>query len=206
MIRFKLKKDLGFTIIELIMIIAAVIVAYFIIKDIAQEAGRDLDKNIDYIMLEDKAGKIKKAITEDVEKTYELFKENISSVECVTKRNAFKKVRLPLMIADRNNNISDGGELLYILKKEKEMVLILYGIMNKNNLMRFKFIYDGSNFMFKEGKLVSKNIIYIHFEGGNNDKIIQIKGRLGKDKIRYNFNFSAKMYTTERGVRRAWDY
>lgn len=205
MVRFKLKRELGFTIIELIMIIAAVIGAYFIIKDIAHETKEDLDKNIDYIELEHKVGKIKKSIIEDVEKTYELFKENMSSVECVTRKNIFKKVHLPLMIADRNSNINDGGELLYILKKEKEMVLILYGVMNKSDLMRFKFVYDGSNFMFKEKKLISKNIVYIHFKGGKNDKIIPIKGRLGKDKIRYDFNFSAKMYTTERGVRRAWD-
>lgn len=205
MIKFELKKEVGFTIIELIMIIVAVITAYFIIKDIAQETKEDLDKNIDYIELEYKVGRIKKSIMEDVEKTYELFKEDVSLVECVTRRNTFRKVHLPLMIADRNNNINDGGELLYILKKEKEMLLILYGVINKSDLMRFKFVYDGSNFMFKEEKLISKNVVHIHFEGEKNDKIIQIKGRLGKDKMRYNFNFSAKMYTTERGVRRAWD-
>ncbi|MDI6786089.1 MAG: hypothetical protein QMD92_05200 [bacterium] len=204
--KIKNKKELGFTIIEVIMIVAAIIVAYFIIKSIAQESGKDIDKNIDYIILESKAEKIKKAITKDVEKTYELFKDHTCLVECVTKRNAFKEIRLPLMLADRNKNTRDGGELLYILKKEKEMILVLYGVINKDNLMRFKFIYDGHKFVFKEGKLITKNVVYIHFNGGKNSKVIAIKGRLGKGKVRYDFSFSAKMFTTERGVRRAWDY
>lgn len=204
--KYKSKKELGFTIIEVIMIIGVIIVAYFIIKDIAQESEKDLTENIDYIMLESRAEKIKEAITKDVEKIYELFKEPLSLVECVTKKNTFKKVRLPLMIVDRNKNTKDGGELLYVLKKEEEIILVLYGVVDKNNLMRFKFVYDGNKFVLKEKELTSKDIIYLHFEGEKNGKILRIRGRLGKNRVRYNFNFSTKMSVTERGIRRAWDY
>ncbi|MBU1152913.1 hypothetical protein KKB84_02950 [bacterium] len=202
-----LKKELGFTIIDLIIMVVTVFIIFFLVKDIANETKEDIDKNIDYIDLESTTIKIKSSIISDVEKTYELFQEDTALVELINKRNNFRKIRLPLMIIDKNKNAGDGGELLYILKKEEEKLLVvLYAILNKNNLVKFKFIYNEDRFIFKEKEVISKDIIYLHFQGKKNDKVIQVRGRLGKNKVRHNFNFTAKMYATEAGLRRSWDY
>ncbi|MBU0599823.1 hypothetical protein KJ849_03130 [bacterium] len=202
-----LKKELGFTIIDLIIMVVTVFIIFFLVKDIANETKEDIDKNIDYIDLESTTIKIKRSIISDVEKTYELFQEDTALVELINKRNNFRKIRLPLMIIDKNKNAGDGGELLYILKKEEEKLLVvLYAILNKNDLVKFKFIYNEDRFIFKEKEVISKDIIYLHFQGKKNDKVIQVRGRLGKNKVRHNFNFTAKMYTTNVGLRRSWDY
>jgi hypothetical protein len=201
-----LKNRSGFTIIDLILIIIGIVIAFFIIKDVAKETEEDLKRNLGYIELENEALKLKRSINRDLERVYELLEEKMVLVEMIKKKKKFKVVRLPLMIADRNKNIKDGGELLYLIKKEKAPVIILYALMEKGNLFRFKFIKRGNYFFLKEKRLIAKYILFIHYKAKKNDKVLRIKVRLGKNKIRHELKFSSLLSTMKKGVRREWDY